>query len=104
MFDVSFGELVLLMLVAVIFIRPKDVPVVIRSVAMVIKYFRDLGAEIKQVFDDIAKEAGVDDIKSKLDAEIELIKGDDGKFYESYKMPDILPDNNKDNHDVKKDD
>ena len=39
-------------------------------------------------FDDLAKEAGVDDIKETLDAEMRMIEGDDGKLYESYHVPE----------------
>ncbi len=100
MFDISFAELLLVIIVAVVFIRPKDVPTVVRTIAKVMKSLRDFSHEVKQVFDDITREAGAGEIKKTLDAEMQMIKGDDGKFYESYKIPDTL----SGNVDVKKND
>ncbi len=88
MFDLSLAELLLIIVVAVVFIGPKDLPVVVRAVARFMKHIRDFSHEIKQAFDDLAKESGVSDIRETLDAEIRLIEGDDGKMYESYHVPE----------------
>lgn len=91
MFDISLAELLLIVVVAVVFIGPKDLPVVIKAVAKMLHTLRGFTNEIKQAFDDLAKEAGVDEVKKTLDAEMQMIKGDDGNMYESYHVPKANP-------------
>lgn len=83
MFDLSLAELGLIVIVAVIFIGPKDVPVVLRAISKGMRQLRQLGRELHQAFDELSREAGVADIER----EMRLIKGDDGKMYESYDLP-----------------
>jgi Tat protein translocase TatB subunit len=99
MFDFSFAELLLVIVVAVVFIQPKDLPVLIKAIAKVMKTLRDFSHEVKQTFDDIAKETGISDVKETLDAEMRLIKGDDGKMYESYHISPL--EKNVKKHDYK---
>ncbi len=89
MFDLSIAEILLIIIVVVVFIQPKDLPVLVKAIARFIKTLRDFSHDIKQAFDDIAKEAGIDDVKDTLDAEMRLIKGDDGKMYEAYQVPPL---------------
>ncbi len=84
MFDLSLAEILLIVVVIVVFIQPKDIPVVVRAVARAVKGLRGFMHEVRQAFDDIAKETGVSDVKETLDAEMRMIQGDDGKMYESY--------------------
>ena len=90
MFDFSLGEVALVAVVGMVFIRPKDLPVVVRAVAKVMNYFKALSKEVKDAFNEVARDAGVDDLKQTLDTEMRLIKGDDGKFYEAYDVKHIL--------------
>lgn len=86
MLDISFAELLLIVVVAVIFIGPKELPVVIRAVARGLAHLRNLAQEIRSAFDDLARESGVKDIKAQLEAETRWIQGDDGTLYESYNV------------------
>jgi sec-independent protein translocase protein TatB len=83
MLDFSFAEIALIVVVAVVFIGPKDLPVVIRAIAKAMKAIRGLAGELRQAFDELSKESGIEDIAGKP----RLIKGDDGKMYESYDLP-----------------
>lgn len=89
MFDVSFTELLLVVIAAVVFIRPSDIPSVVNAVAKALKSVRGFVDEVKSTFYDIGKEAGIDGIYEDLES-VEMIKGDDGKYYEAYKIPDII--------------
>jgi sec-independent protein translocase protein TatB len=80
MFDLSFAEIILIVVVAVVFLGPKELPVVVRAIARAMRYLRELAHEVRKAFDDLAKEAGADEIK----AEVRMIQGDDGQWYESY--------------------
>jgi sec-independent protein translocase protein TatB len=77
MFDISFAELLLIVVVAVVFIGPKELPHVIRAVAKALRAIKSVTNEIKKTFDDLAEESGIK-------PEIKMIQGDDGNWYESY--------------------
>ena len=96
MFDFSLAELLLVIIVAVVFIQPKDLPVLVKAIAKAMKTLRGFSHEIKQTFDDIAKETGINDARETLDAEMRLIKGDDGNMYESYQ---VTPEKDVKKHD-----
>lgn len=89
MFDLSLAEILLIVVVSVVFIGPKELPVVVKAIAKSLKILRGFAHEIKQAFDEISRETGIADVKETLEAEMRLIKGDDGKMYESYGVPDI---------------
>lgn len=90
MFDLSLAELLLIVVVALVFIGPKELPVVVRAIAKALHGLRSLLSEIRAAFDDLAEESGVKDITKELDAQTRLIKGDDGKWYEAYNTPSPL--------------
>lgn len=91
MFDFSLAELMLVVVVAVVFIGPKDLPVVLRAIAKGFAHLRSLASELKQAFDDLARESGVEETMREVKRETRLITGDDGKHYEAYDIEDFLP-------------
>ena len=90
MFDFSFAELLLVVVVAVVFIGPKELPVVVRALAQAIRAIRSLGTQAHQMFDELLKETGVSDVAETLQKDITLIKGDDGQMYESYDISNVM--------------
>ena len=90
MFDISFTELLVIVVLAVVFIGPKEFPVVIRACARFFYHLKNLWHEIKGAMDEIARETGVDDIKRELEEEyqhdMKLIEGDDGQMYEAFDL------------------
>lgn len=87
MFDFSLAELGLIAVVSVIFIGPDELPVVIRHVSKGLRTVRNLSKELRDAFDDLSRESGVQDISKQFENDIRnpiMIKGDDGKMYESY--------------------
>ena len=91
MLDISFSELLLIVAVAVIFIQPKDVPVVIRALARGYQHVRKFMREVHTIFEEVARESGLQDTKRELERETTWIEGDDGDMYESYDITDFLP-------------
>lgn len=90
MFDLSFAEVLLVIVVAVIFIGPKELPVVIRAVAKAMRGIRALAGEIRAAFDDLGRESGLKDVADDINSEMRMIRGDDGKLYEAYDVPEKL--------------
>ena len=66
MFDLGWSELLLIAAVALIVIGPKDLPQAIRTVTQVIRKLRGMARDFQSGLDDLAREAGVDDIKRDL--------------------------------------
>ncbi len=91
MFDLSFGELLLLAVVGVVFIGPKELPVIVRAFAKAMAYLKALTREFRGAFDDLARESGIREAQAEVEREIRLITGDDGKTYESYDISDFIP-------------
>ena len=85
MFDFSFAELALIAVVAVVFIGPKELPVVVKAVAKAMRSVRSFTAEFRKAFDGLAHESGLKDIEK----DIRMIEGDDGKLHEAYDIKKI---------------
>lgn len=67
MFDIGWPELLLVMVVALIVIGPKDLPAAIRAVTTILRKVRGMAAEFQRGLDEFAREAGVDEIKNSVD-------------------------------------
>lgn len=91
MFDLSLGELALVIIVTVIFIGPNELPVVIKAVAKAMRGIRSLMRELHKAFDDITRESGLDEAANDISREVRMIRGDDGKMYESYDVSHMKP-------------
>jgi sec-independent protein translocase protein TatB len=66
MFGFSWGEIGIIMAVALIAIGPKDLPVAIRTVTGLIKKARGLAAEFQGHVDEMMREANVTDVVNDL--------------------------------------
>ncbi|MBL8660343.1 MAG: twin-arginine translocase subunit TatB [Rhodospirillales bacterium] len=67
MFDVGWPELFLIGVVALIVIGPKDLPQVMRSVALFVRKARALSQEFQSGVAQMMREAELDDLKRKLE-------------------------------------
>jgi len=67
MFDIGWPELLLVMVIALIVIGPKELPNAIRTVMAVVRKLRMATREFQSGLDDIARETGLDDVKRQMD-------------------------------------
>lgn len=67
MFDFSSGELLLIALAVLIFIKPKDLPVVLRTVGQWTGKIRRMAGEFQDQFREAMREAEVSDLKKDID-------------------------------------
>ena len=67
MFDIGWPELMLVMVVALVVIGPKDLPAAIRTVTTILRKMRGMAADFQSGLDDIVREAGVDEVKRSID-------------------------------------
>lgn len=66
MFDIGWPELMLIMVIALIVIGPKELPGTIRTVVGTVRKMRGMMSDLKSGLSDFAQEAGVDDIKRSI--------------------------------------
>ncbi len=91
MLNFSFSELLLIAVVAVVCLGPKELPVVVRTVARGLLQLRALTAEMRAAFHGLAREAGLDDLHQDIRRDVRKITlGDDGKPYEAYDLDTFL--------------
>lgn len=97
MLDFSFAELALIVVVAVVFIGPKELPVVVRAVAKALRSIRGLAGEVHQAFDELGRESGLKDAADDISGQMKSIKGqarimgDDGKWYDVHDTSHLTP-------------
>jgi len=95
MLDVGFSELLLIAVVALVFIGPKDLPVVVRHVARFLNELRGMVAGLKTQMQQVVQEMGVDDVRQNITTIIDL-EGKPQKAYdvrelEALKRPEAVP-------------
>ncbi len=103
MFDIGWTEMAVIALVVIIFIGPKELPGVLRTLGQWVSKARAMAREFQDGLEDMARETGLDEAKR----EIETATGDIGGMIEKSIDPDAelkgafdpdhpLPDEDKD--------
>ncbi|MBS27411.1 MAG: twin-arginine translocase subunit TatB [Alphaproteobacteria bacterium] len=67
MFDIGWPELMLVMVIGLMVIGPKELPNAIRTVTQIVRKLRIAAREFQSGLDDIARESGLDDVKQQMD-------------------------------------
>jgi sec-independent protein translocase protein TatB len=75
MFDISWGELMLIGVVALIFIGPKELPGVLRMVGQWVGKIRRMAGEFQSQFQEAMREAEMADLKKHVDELNETARG-----------------------------
>lgn len=69
MFDFGLSELLLIAIVAVLFIGPKELPVIMAQLGRVFKRLNYMRYAISRQFDDFMRESGMDEIRNDVNFE-----------------------------------
>lgn len=67
MFDLGWPELLLIMVVALVVIGPKDLPAAIRAVSDIMRTIRRAARDFQNSLDEMARESGLDEVKREFD-------------------------------------
>ena len=84
MFDIGWPELMVIGVLTIIVVGPKELPRVLRTVTGIIRKIRMMAGDFQNSIEDIAREADMQDIKKQLE---EAGKRDIGKDVEEYLDP-----------------
>ncbi len=68
MLDVGYSELLVIAIVMIVVVGPKDLPKMLRAFGKATSKFRQMSGDFKRQFDDALKEAELDDVKKTLDS------------------------------------
>jgi len=66
MFDIAGTELFLLIILAIIFIGPKDLPRLLRSIGAFIRKARMIARDFQRSFEDIANQADIEAMEKEI--------------------------------------
>lgn len=67
LFDLGWSEILVIAVVLVVVVGPKDLPGMLRTFGRVMKQFRSMAGDFRRQFDDALKEAELDDVKKGID-------------------------------------
>ena len=84
MFDIGWTEMAVIALVVIIFIGPKELPGVLRTLGQWVSKARAMAREFQDGLEDMARETGLDEVKR----EIETSTGNIGGMIEKSIDPD----------------
>jgi sec-independent protein translocase protein TatB len=65
---IGFSEILVLGLAALIFIGPKDLPLLMRKLGQIIGKGRRMASEFQAAFEDIARQSELDELKKEIEA------------------------------------
>jgi sec-independent protein translocase protein TatB len=99
MFDLAWSEIVLIGVVALIAIGPKDLPVAMKAVTDIIKKARRMAGEFQSHVDDMMREANLDEVRQQINeirnfdikGEVERAVDPDGSLRETFASNPLEP-------------
>src|SRR5437899_3078328 len=68
MFEVGWSELLVIAVVMIVVVGPKDLPNMLRTFGRTTAKLRAMAADFQKQFNDVLKEAELDDVKSSIDS------------------------------------
>lgn len=66
MFDLGWSELLLVAVLAIVFIGPKDLPGVMRKVGQYVGKMRAMAREFQNSFEDLARESELEELRQQV--------------------------------------
>src|SRR6201993_5631681 len=75
MFDISWTEFLLIGVVALIFIGPKELPAVLRTLGQWTRRIRSMASDFQGQFQEAMREAEMADLKKQVDEMTDAAKG-----------------------------
>ncbi len=66
--SVGFSEMLLIGLIALIVVGPKDLPLLMRKAGQFMNKLRSMAADFRSSFDELARQAELDELRKEVDA------------------------------------
>lgn len=68
MFDIGWSELLALVVIAIVFVGPKDLPRMMRTAGQYVAKVRAMAREFQNSFEDLARESELDELRKEVSA------------------------------------
>ena len=88
MLDIGFSELLLIAIVGLVVIGPKDLPVVVKHIAKFLHELRGFYTSMRKQMNQMMDEAGINDFKHNVTTIIDL-EGNPQKAYDVRELEDL---------------
>ncbi|MEQ9089066.1 MAG: Sec-independent protein translocase protein TatB [Alphaproteobacteria bacterium] len=75
MFDIGWSELLIIVVVTILVVGPKDLPKVLRQLSRLARKAREMAREFQAGMDELAREADLDDLRKDLDRSMRVDTG-----------------------------
>jgi sec-independent protein translocase protein TatB len=99
--QIGFSEMLLLGLIALIVVGPKDLPLLMRKAGKAMAKLRSMASEFRSSFDELARQAEIDELRREVDAlrtgqafqdiKDEVTRPFDGLDFDEYGNPRSYP-------------
>lgn len=66
MFDIGWSELLALVVIAIVFVGPKDLPRMMRTAGQYVAKVRAMAREFQSSFEDLARESELEDLRKEV--------------------------------------
>lgn len=83
MLNIGFSELLLIVVLALVFIGPKELPVMLRHIAKFMRELQTLGDDVKRQVKEVVRQAGIDDLATTTIIDLE------GRKQQAYDVADL---------------
>lgn len=87
MFGISLPEFLIIACIAIILIKPKDIPTLAKYSKIIFKKINYFKKEVSKLYGQVHKALIGEDDKEEQN----FIQGDDGKIYEAFNIDDLKP-------------
>lgn len=92
MFGLSWTELGVTLIVAILVIRPSDLPEIVTAIGKGIRTVKNAWNELSTYAEDIINDSELHEAKRQLEQEITMIEDAEGNLYEAYNVSEIKRD------------
>lgn len=93
MFNLSWAETFVILVVALLVIKPQDIPVIVKHVRGFIRKCKEIQQEISRSVNEVIDQPEIRDLKKEVEdvnKEIEYIVDREGKLQPTYDISDLL--------------
>jgi len=91
MLDLSWGEIGIIAVVAIVVIGPKDLPVVLRTCGKLLAKAKSMLHEVKKTFDEALEEDEIASTKQQIKKELRQIVDMEGNLRDAYDVEELKP-------------
>jgi sec-independent protein translocase protein TatB len=91
MFDLSWSHILIVLVVALIVVGPKDLPKIMRMAGGWMAKARSMANEFRKSFDEMARQSELDELRAELDALRKERPLSDIDLHQNILPPDDLP-------------